>query len=124
MKRILVIDDEELVRFCLSEILYTEGYEVVKAENGTQGVALQKAQPFDVIITDMFMPEKGGLETIIELKHDFPELKIIAISGGGPARNLNYLRLAELYGADMILTKPFTRNELIWSVNTCLPKAA
>ena len=124
MKRILVIDDEELVRFSISEILSNEGYEVVKAENGVQGVALQKAQPFDIIITDMIMPEKGGLEIILELRKDFPELKFIAFSGGGRTRDLNYLRLAEVCGVDLVMTKPFTRNELIWSVNTCLPKAA
>ena len=124
MKRILVIDDENLVRFSISEILSNEGYEVVTAENGVQGVALQKAQPFDIIITDMIMPEKGGLETILELKDDFPELKFIAFSGGGWTCDLNYLRLAEVCGADLVMTKPFTGNELIWAVNTCLPKAA
>lgn len=123
MKRILIVDDDELVRYSLREILADTGYEVTEAENGTLGVDLQNEHQFDLIITDMLMPEKGGLEVIIELKHDFPELKIVAISGGGTTNNLGHVAVAKKYGADYILFKPFPRNEFIWTVNECLSHA-
>lgn len=120
MARILVVDDEELARFTLREILEGAGHEVVEATNGNEALANQKAHPFDLIITDIIMPEKEGVETIIELKRDYPNLKIIAISGGGRTRNLDFLNLAEEFGADKILPKPFSEQELLERVNECL----
>lgn len=120
MPRILVVDDEELARFTLREILEGAGHEVVVATNGKEAIAFQKAHPFDLIITDILMPEKEGVETIIELKRDYPTLKIIAISGGGRTRNLDFLGLAEEFGADKILAKPFSEQELMERVNDSL----
>lgn len=120
MARILVIDDEELARFTLREILQAAGHDVSEAKNGNEGIAFQKAQPFDLVVTDIIMPEKEGVETIIELKRDYPDLKIIGISGGGRTRNLDFLKLAKQYGAEKVLTKPFTEDELIECVNACL----
>jgi YesN/AraC family two-component response regulator len=120
MARVLVIDDEELARFTLREVLQTAGHEVAEATNGNEGITLQKAQPFDLIITDIIMPKKEGVETIIELKKDFPDLKIIGISGGGRTRNLDFLKLAKQFGAEKVLAKPFTEDELLESVNACL----
>lgn len=120
MARILVMDDEELARFTLREILEADGHEVTEAENGKEGVAYQKANAFDLIVTDIIMPEKEGVETIIELKRDYPDLKIIAISGGGRTRNLDFLTLAEQYGAERVLAKPFSEDELLECVNGCL----
>ena len=124
MTRILVIDDEELARFTVREILEGAGYEVAEAKNGNQGLAFQKAQPNDLVITDIIMPDKEGVETIIELKRDFPTLPIIAISGGGRTRNLDFLKLAEQYGAQKVLAKPFSEEELLESVQTCLASPA
>jgi len=121
MARILVVDDEELARFTLREILETAGHDVSEAGNGNEAVAQQKEQGFDLIITDIIMPEKEGVETIIDLKRDYPDLKIIAISGGGRTRNLDFLKLAEQYGADKVLAKPFSEDELLQNVNACLP---
>ncbi len=120
MARILVIDDEELARFTMREILEGAGHEVAEARNGNQGLAFQKAQLFDLVVTDIIMPDKEGVETIIELKRDFPDLPIIAISGGGRTRNLDFLKLAEQYGAQKILAKPFSEEDLVEAVKTCL----
>lgn len=122
MARILVIDDEELARFTVREILEAAGHQVVEASNGNEGIEQQKTNPFDMVITDMIMPEKEGLETIVELKGGYPELKIIGISGGGRTRNLDFLKLARELGADMVITKPFSEEDLIKGVTACLPK--
>ena len=120
MKRILIIDDEELARFTIREILEGASFEVDEAENGLVGIEKQKAAPFDLIITDIIMPEKEGVETIIDLKNDFPDLKIIAISGGGRTRNLDFLKLSERFGAGKVLAKPFTEGQLLDAVNEVL----
>ena len=120
MARILVVDDEELARFTIRDILETAGHEVAEAANGKEAIESQTAGPFDLIITDIIMPEKEGVETIIELKRDYPDLKIIAISGGGRTKNLDFLQLADEFGADKILAKPFSEDELLERVNDCL----
>ena len=120
MTRVLVIDDEELARFTIREILESANYEVDEAENGRIGIDMQKSTPFDLIITDIIMPEKEGVETIIDLKQEFPDLKIIAISGGGRTRNLDFLKLSERFGAEKILAKPFTEGQLLDAVNAVL----
>ena len=89
-------------------------------ENGVEALASQSAGPFDLIITDIIMPEKEGVETIIELKKLHPSPKNIAISGGGRTRNLDFLKLAEEFGADSVLAKPFSEDELMEHVNACL----
>lgn len=122
MARILVIDDEELARFTIREILETAGHDVTEARDGEEGIAFQAANPFDLIITDIIMPRKEGVETIIELKRDHPNLRIIAISGGGRTRNLDFLKLAEEYGADKVLPKPFSEDELLAAVKECFYK--
>lgn len=120
MPRVLVIDDEELARFTIREILEGAGYEVEEAENGRIGVDMQNATPFDLIVTDIIMPEKEGVETIIDLKKGYPDLGIIAISGGGRTRNLDFLKLSERFGASRILAKPFTEGQLLEAVNEVL----
>ena len=122
MARILLIDDEEIARYAVRQVLETGGHEVTEAENGNEGIALQKAQPFDLIVTDIIMPEKEGVETIIELKRDYPALPVIAISGGGRIRNQDFLALAKRYGADEFLAKPFSEEELLQCVDACLAK--
>ena len=120
MARVLVIDDEQLARFTIREILETAGHEVVEARNGNQGLGFQREAACDIVVTDIIMPEKEGVETIIELRKDFPELPIIAISGGGRTRNLDFLKIAEQYGANKILAKPFSEEELLEAVENCL----
>ena len=121
MARVLVIDDEQLARFTIREILETAGHEVVEAKNGNQGVSFQRSSACDIVVTDIIMPEKEGVETIIELRKDYPDLPIIAISGGGRTRNLDFLKIAEQYGAHTILAKPFSEDELLDAVDSLLP---
>jgi len=83
MARILVIDDDIQILEMLGQTLEREGYEVVDALDGKEGMRLYREAPTDLVITDIVMPEKEGVETIMELKRDFPDVKIIAMSGGG-----------------------------------------
>jgi len=118
--RILIIDDDVQIRTLLKEILQQEGYEVVDAPDGLEGVRLYRENPADLVITDIIMPEKEGLEIIRELRTDFPEVKIMAISGGGRIGPEPYLQIAERLGAQSILTKPIGRDELIGAVREAL----
>ena len=113
MARILVIDDDELVLDMLYESLTLEGYDVLKASNGQQGLKLYREEPVDLIITDLIMPEKEGIETIIELRQDFPDVKIIAISGGGRIGKKDYLHMAKIFGVQRTFKKPVAREQLL-----------
>ena len=107
MRRVLVIDDEAEIREILRETLEAAGYEVAVAANGREGLAAQQHRPADLVITDIFMPEKEGLETIQELRKRSPRPKIIAMSGGGGLGTLDYLPAAQQFGADRSIEKPF-----------------
>lgn len=120
MARILVIDDEELARYTIRDILEGANHSVEEAKNGNEGINLQIENQFDLVITDIIMPEKEGVETIIELKRDYSDLKIIGISGGGRTRNMDFLKIAEQFGADYILSKPFSEEDLLTLVKKCL----
>jgi CheY-like chemotaxis protein len=120
MARILVIDDQELVRQAIRVVLEAKGHEVLEADDGKVGIGLQKEQPCELVITDIFMPVKEGLETITELKQDYIGLKIIAISGGGRTKSEDYLKVAGSLGADKVLTKPFSNAQLLLCVDECL----
>jgi CheY-like chemotaxis protein len=110
MVRILVIDDDDNFRTMLCTALVQAGYTVEEARNGQEGSQRQRMEPVDLVITDILMPEREGLETIQTLRQEFPEIKIIAISGGmGP---LNFLPLARKFGALRTLQKPFTLQQL------------
>jgi CheY-like chemotaxis protein len=113
MARILVIDDDVIVLDMLYESLTREGYDVLKASNGEEGLRLYREEPVDLIITDLLMPEKEGIETIIELRQDFPDVKIIAISGGGRIGTKNYLKMAKIFGVQRTFTKPVAREQLL-----------
>ena len=116
MARIIVIDDDVQVLEMLRQTLECEGYEVVDAPNGNEGIKLCRENPADLIITDIIMPKKEGLETIIALKRDFPDSKIIAISGGGRISPEEYLSMAKKLGAGYALAKPVEREELLAAV--------
>ena len=120
MARILIIDDEDQPRRMLQQVLIRAGYEVIEARDGNQGLQLFRASPTDLIITDILMPEKEGLETIIDLRREFPAVKIIAISGGGRTGNLNFLEVAKRLGAQRTLQKPFELQEMIAAVRELL----
>ncbi len=112
-KRVLIIDDEPEIRSLIRKSLVREGYEVAEARDGFDGMRLFRNQPADLIITDIFMPNKEGLDVIREIKQEFPAVKIIAISGGAVAMsNWDCLHMAQKFGANGSLSKPFTIAEL------------
>ena len=124
MKRILIIDDEIQMRQMLKQTLERAGYEVIDAPDGEQGIKLFKQAPTDLIITDLIMPEKDGMETIIELKREFPDVKIIAISGGSRAMDpRDYLQYATQVGVIHTFTKPFDNNELLEVIGQLLQES-
>ncbi|MFC1885957.1 response regulator [Thermodesulfobacteriota bacterium] len=120
MARLLVIDDDDQFREMLREMLIREGYQVETAPEGETGIRLYRNAPFDLIITDIIMPEKEGVETIMELKRNFPEVKIIAVSGGGQIGPRDYLEMAKKLGADRTFSKPLLRVELLDAVKEVL----
>ena len=113
MKKVLVIDDDDDFRNMLSARLMKAGYTVLDAENGFRGLQVYRKEPVGVVITDIIMPEKEGMETILELKRVNPEVRIIAISGGGRSTPEDYLNIAEYFGAVKSFMKPFDMNEFI-----------
>ncbi len=113
MARIVLIDDDEDVRRTLVRMLETAGHEVHEAADGSSGLELCLEVDPQLVITDILMPEKEGIETIMTLKRDRPALKIIAISGGGRSGGMDFLDMARSLGADEVLQKPFRRAELL-----------
>ncbi|MGB8275319.1 MAG: response regulator [Alphaproteobacteria bacterium] len=118
--RILVIDDDDLIRLTLRAALEKAGYVVLEAPDGEKGIRLFKADPVDIVVTDIVMPEKEGIATVLELRREDPDVKIIAISGGGQLAAKDLLHFAGKLGADRILAKPFPPNRLIELVRELL----
>jgi len=124
MARILVVDDDEQVRIMLEIALSRDSHEVVTAENGAVASMRQSERPADVVIMDIIMPEKEGFETIIEFRREYPETKIIAISGGGRLGPDQYLKLAKTMGADFIFEKPLQILQLREAIHSLVPAPA
>jgi YesN/AraC family two-component response regulator len=120
MARILIMEDEVQMRALLRQILESSGHEVTEAANGVEGIRLYHEKPADLVIVDIIMPEKEGFETIRELKRDFPEVKLIAISGGGFVGAEPYLKMAESLGVTHNFAKPIEREELLDAVQELL----
>ena len=118
--KILVIDDDEQMRVLLRQVMEWAGHEVVEAADGREGTRLQRQHRADLVITDLIMPEQEGLETITALRRDYPNLKIIAISGGGRIGPEAYLPAARELGADRVFSKPFDVQELAETVRELL----
>jgi two-component system response regulator (stage 0 sporulation protein F) len=114
MASILVIDDESAVRTFLRTALEGAGYEVIEASNGLIGLYVYRHRPIDLVITDLYMPEKNGLDMILELTREFLNAKVIAISG--VAGGQNGLDVAKLLGARQTFQKPFSMPELLSAV--------
>jgi CheY-like chemotaxis protein len=113
MGRVLVIDDDSAMRGTVRRILERDGHEVIDAPDGRRGLEIFRAQGADVVVTDLIMPEKEGIETIIELRAASDDVRILAISGGDRvSRGLGRLKDAESLGADASLAKPFTVDQL------------
>ncbi|HVW20329.1 MAG TPA: response regulator [Opitutaceae bacterium] len=112
MPRILVIEDDEKMREALVQTLLKLGHEVAFEPNGRAGLERAAQWLPELVITDLIMPEKEGLETIVDLRRGHPAVRIIAISGGGRLSNSDFLDVAAKLGAQGTLAKPFTRDEL------------
>lgn len=123
MTRVMIIDDEEDIRIVLKEIFTRAGFDAVVASDGNEGLTMLREQAADLVITDVIMPGSDGVETAYDIRMEFPKTKIIVMSGGGNAAPLGYeptavsttayLASAAAVGADMTMTKPFDREELI-----------
>lgn len=114
--RVLLADDNDLVRETLADVLSNAGIGVIQARNGVEGLAMWRSHNVDVVVIDLVMPEKDGLETILELRKDDAGCKIIAISGGGRAVKDDLLARARVAGADVALRKPFDPAQLVSQV--------
>ena len=129
MANILVVDDEESVRVSLRMVLTAAGHKVTEACNGLVADRKLEENSYDLVVTDIIMPDKEGIELISDIAKLYPDVKVIAITGGGPRRNLTgqkmmgtgvILSTASMLGADDTLDKPFSPDELIESVDACL----
>lgn len=120
MASILLVDDDEQLRTMLSEVLRRAGYEVQEACNGNEATMMYRSHQTDLVITDLIMPDKEGLETIREIRHSNPGVRIIAMSGGGRNGFVNYLRVAKTFGAQVVIEKPFSHQEILEAVRGVL----
>ena len=113
--RILVVDDNADMRLTMKLLLEHEGYEVELAANGREALEVQRARPSRVLVTDLFMPDADGFETIERFRKEFPEIRIIAMSGGGssPGLRTDHLPVASEIGAHATLRKPFSIEKLL-----------
>jgi DNA-binding response OmpR family regulator len=120
MPRILVVDDEQLLRSTVVMILTRAGFTVEEASDGQAGLAMFHKNPPDIVLTDIFMPNRDGIEIIKELKHSSPQTKIIAMTGGGKLRMMEIASAAQVLGADYVLDKPFDSESLLAAINAVL----
>ena len=120
MFNILIIEDDDLVQNMISSVLRKNGYQVSSASNGVEGVEKVRSGNPDLAITDILMPDKEGIQTIVEIKQMRPDIKIIAMSSGGQAKNMSFLNMAKKVGAEYVLQKPFKPSELINIINKLL----
>ncbi len=122
MARILVIDDDAAVLATVRRILERAGHEVRSAGDGAAGMRLFEESPADLVVTDLYMPEKEGIETIQELRELYPDVRILAVSGGGVGGAGGSLEDARLFGADETLEKPFSADALRKAVERVLAR--
>ena len=120
MAKILVIDDEPSILLMIKKMLEKAGHEVDMALNGKEGMQIFENNKADLLVTGIIMPEKEGLETIVEMRKKYPDLKIIAISGGGRISADGYLPGAKLLGANMVFQKPLIQKEFLEAVSFLL----
>jgi CheY-like chemotaxis protein len=120
MPGILIVEDDQELREMLKVSLGKRKYLILEASNGKEAISKFKPSVTDLVITDLIMPDEDGLKVIMKLREIKPEIKIIAISGGGKAGPGNYLNLARALGADEVYSKPFSLNDLISKIDLLL----
>jgi len=123
MAKILIIDDDSQIRGMLRRVLQRAGHGVLEASDGNQGVALCRRDLPDVVLTDIVMPEKEGIGTIVELRREWPGLPIIAMSGGARYGPREYLEAARHLGAALALEKPFRPRQVLEAIEQLLQDA-
>jgi DNA-binding NtrC family response regulator len=117
---ILIIDDDAAVSRTLSLILTRAGYHVSCATTGRKGLELLVGGGFDLVLTDIIMPELDGIEAIRRIRDDYPNLRVIAMSGGGQIDKADFLHMAQVLGADRVMEKPVRSEKLLELVKTTL----
>ena len=117
---ILIIDDDAAVSRTLSLILTRGGYNVSAASSGRKGLDLLAGGGFDLVLTDIIMPELDGIEAIRRIREDFPDLHVIAMSGGGQIDKADFLHMAQVLGADAVIEKPVRSERLLELVKGAL----
>lgn len=120
MPRILVVDDDPISRQVLRAMLEKEGHQVTEAEDGVKAVKGYDSSVIDLVITDIFMPEKEGVQTVRELMKENPEVKIIAVSGGSSSANYDSLDWIKMFGVKYTFTKPFNAKAILAAVDDLL----
>ena len=120
MAQILIIEDNVEFRNVLKDLLERNNYSVETAENGALGVRMYRENSADLVITDMIMPVKGGSQTILDIKKDYPRVKFIAISGGGLGTAEEYLEVARVLNARYTFKKPFSNEEFLQAVKSLI----
>lgn len=123
MNRVLIVDDNLDLAAMMRAALEACGLEVMIAGDGRRALAMQRAAPADIVVTDIFMPEMDGIETIAALKEEFPRTAIIAMTAGSKVGKVDYPRVACVVGASACLKKPFHASELIAAVRDALVAA-
>jgi DNA-binding NtrC family response regulator len=121
---ILVIDDEPALREILSQVLSSAGHRVIAAANGKEASRALTTSAFDVVVTDVIMPEKDGMQVISEVRKKYPEVRIIAMSGGGHVSRDQYLKIAKGLGAHAVLEKPFPNQTLLDTIERLAPTSS
>jgi DNA-binding response OmpR family regulator len=121
MARVLVIDDEPQIRSLVKRFLTQAGYEVDQAADGLEGVQAMNDNPADLIVTDILMPKQEGLETIRQIREKHPDAKIIAMSGGSQLTAMDFLPIAEKFGAAKVFHKPLDFTALVDAVKELVP---
>lgn len=122
MPTVLIVDDEELIRNLLRKSLIRIAYNVIEAQNGIEAMELLKEKTIELLIVDLVMPRKGGLELIMEISNIYPNLKKIAISGKLPTDNDSISELTSRFGVDAVFSKPFEIFDLLKVIKTLIPK--
>lgn len=123
MPRVLVVDSNVQTRSEIRTVLERAGHQVEEAGDGKVAIELQEAHPFDLMITEIFLPKKDGFETIVELRCTFPDLKILAMSDSDRGAPEPYLRAARLMGASGSFAKPIAADTLLQIVHDLLSSA-
>ena len=121
MTRILVVDDDEQICALVARLLENDGYQVDTAHTGLEALGFLKGASYQLMLLDLVMPQKGGIETIMDLRREAPQLPIVIMSGMITLGDASVTRLIEHYGAMGLLAKPFTADDLRKAVNSVLP---